>query len=100
MASDPKNTIILYKTDWCGQSLLVQDYLISNGFSVELIDIDQNSAARDDLIRLNKGYASVPTLLFTDGTKLTEPSIAEVQKKLQFEPAESFLGRIRKKFGR
>jgi len=100
MVIDPKNTIILYKTDWCGQSLLVQDYLISNGFSVELIDIDQNGAARDDLIRLNKGYASVPTLLFADGTKLTEPSIAEVQKKLQSKPDESLFGRIRKIFSR
>lgn len=95
MESEPIDKIILYKTDWCGQSVLVQDYLIDNGFPVELIDIDHDRAARDELIRLNKGFASVPTLLFADGTKLTEPSIADVQKKLQLKPAKSLIYRIR-----
>lgn len=99
MVSEPRDKIILYKTDWCGQSLIVQDYLINNGFHVELIDIDHDRTARDELIRINKGYASVPTLLFADGTKLTEPSIAELQKKLQLKPEKSLIDRIRNIFG-
>jgi mycoredoxin len=32
--------------------------------------------------RINKGFKSVPTIVFPDGTVLVEPSNAELEKKL------------------
>ena len=60
---------------------------------------DRDPEAREELIRLNEGYASVPTLLFPDGTKLTEPSFAEIRNKLAMESPPSLANWIRNAFG-
>lgn len=65
---------------------------------VELINVDGNEEARARLIEINGGYASVPTLLFPDGSKLTEPPISRLRQKLGIE-GESLSDRIRNLFG-
>jgi len=77
----------------------VERFLDRTEVFVEKINVDGDSDAREELIRLNGGYASVPTLLFPDGTKLTEPSFSEIRKKLKIEPPPSFVDRIRNAFG-
>jgi mycoredoxin len=52
---------------------------------VELINIDRNQQARQELMAINGGYASVPTLIFSDGTQLTEPSFGQLRSKLEIE---------------
>jgi mycoredoxin len=56
------------------------------GVDYEWIDIDQDQAAVEEVMRLNRGMRSVPTIVFPDGTILVEPSrrvlgarLAEVQ---------------------
>jgi hypothetical protein len=34
---------------------------------------------------INNGYASVPTVVFSDGTHLTEPSYKQLREKLDLE---------------
>jgi mycoredoxin len=49
----------------------------------EWIDID-DSAEGDALVRqLNRGFRSVPTLIFGDGTTLVEPSDRELTSHLE-----------------
>ena len=53
--------------------------------SVELINIDQIDGAREQLVAMNDGYASVPTIIFPDGEKLVEPSLKQLKVKLGIE---------------
>jgi len=42
----------------------------------------------------------VPTLVFPDGSKLTEPSFGELRQKLAIEPPPGLVDRIRGLIGR
>jgi mycoredoxin len=100
MPSNPSEKIVLYTARWCAQAVHVEEFLDKHGIVVEKFDIDSNSDVREKLIEINHGYASVPTLLFPDGTKLTEPTIAQLRKKLKMTPSAGLLGRMRSIFDR
>ncbi len=91
--------IILYTSSYCLHSRSVERILNRNGIPVQIINIDRDRQARERLIAINQGYASVPTLIFPDGSKLTEPSTRELRAKLNIElptmteRLKSFLGR-------
>lgn len=90
--------IILYTSRFCGHSRSVERFMEKHDVPVELINIDGNKEARARLIEINGGYASVPTLLFPDGSKLTEPPIGRLRQKLGIED-ESLSDRVRNFFG-
>jgi mycoredoxin len=47
-----------------------------------LIDIDEVPGAADEVAKLNNGYKSIPTIVFSDGSVLVEPSNQELSVKL------------------
>jgi mycoredoxin len=47
------------------------------------VDIHQDNAARERVRQINNGYESVPTLVFPDGSTLTEPSGQALGNKLK-----------------
>jgi len=87
---------ILYTSRWCGHSLMVEKFLDRKGVDVRKIVIDGDKEARDRLIEINDGFASVPTLLFPDGSKLTEPSLGELRRKLSLKSGSGFGDRLRR----
>ena len=48
----------------------------------DYINIHEDTTAREFVREVNSGYESVPTLLFPDGTTLTEPSTGDLKRKL------------------
>ncbi len=52
------------------------------GSGSETIDIEQQPEAAETVERANGGNQTVPTLLFHDGSTLTNPSVAQVKEKL------------------
>jgi mycoredoxin len=46
------------------------------------IDIEQDEAARAEVVRINNGGQSVPTIIFPDGSILVEPSAAVLKAKI------------------
>ena len=56
-----------------------------NGIPVNQISIDGDPEARSMVMAINNGYASVPTLVFPDGTTLTEPTLAQLSTHLGIE---------------
>jgi mycoredoxin len=94
--SDP---IVMYTSSFCAHSWRVQRFLKSHGVAVELISIDRNERARQELMAINGGYASVPTLIFSDGTQLTEPSFGQLRSKLEIEKP-SVKARIKRILGK
>lgn len=100
MSNPSTETITLYTSRWCAHALSVERFLDNNEIAVHKINIDDNGEYRARLIEINDGYASVPTLIFPDGTKLTEPSLSQLRKKLQVDQSPSLGERVRHLLGR
>jgi mycoredoxin len=65
----------------------VRSALDQAGIHYKYINIRQDEAGRVRVREINAGCESVPTLVFPDGTTLTEPSDYALQQKLeQLEP--------------
>ena len=75
-------SIKVYGTNWCGGTRRVLRQLDEKEISYTYIDIDQEAEAAEMVKKLNNGNRSVPTLVFEDGTKLTEPGQIELDQKL------------------
>ena len=78
-------TVTVYTSSYCLHSRSVVRFLKKNDIPAEIISIDGAHEAREKVISLNNGYASVPTVVFPDGTQLTEPSYNELRNKLNLE---------------
>ncbi|HFQ94367.1 MAG TPA: glutaredoxin family protein [Anaerolineae bacterium] len=79
------DSIILYASDYCSHSWAVKSFLAEYDVPVTIVNIDDDPQAREQLKAINRGYASVPTLVFPDGRQLTEPSIRQVRAELNLE---------------
>jgi mycoredoxin len=74
--------LTMYTTDWCGYCVRLKDGLNRAGISFEEVNIERRPDAADLVMAVNGGNQTVPTLVFPDGTALTNPSLREVQEKL------------------
>ena len=74
--------VILYGSPTCAMVPPVRGVLQRAEVAFEYVDILQDAEARQRVLEINNGYASVPTLVFTDNSTLTEPSLSELKRKL------------------
>jgi mycoredoxin len=77
-----ENKIVIYGTWWCGDCLRTRRYFERNQINYIWIDIDKDKQGEEFVISTNNGMRSVPTILFVDGSTLTEPGEIELQSKL------------------
>jgi glutaredoxin-like protein len=80
--SDDQGKIKVYGTTWCYDSRRARMMLENNNIPYDWVDIDQDAEGRKYVESVNRGYRSVPTILFPDGSLLVEPSNTELSKKL------------------
>jgi len=74
--------LTMYTTTWCGFCKNLKRQLGKAGVEVTEVDIERDPKAADFVERVNGGNQTVPTLLFADGSTMTNPSAAQVQKRL------------------
>jgi mycoredoxin len=74
--------IIMYGTNWCGETRRARAVFDKNQIHYKWIDIDSDIQARSYVENVNHGYRSVPTIVFPDGDILVEPSENELLQKL------------------
>jgi mycoredoxin len=72
----------MYSTPWCGYCHRLKSQLQREGIEFQVVDIEQHPEAAETVARVNNGNQTVPTLLFTDGSTQTNPSVAQVKEKL------------------
>lgn len=75
--------IRFYATKWCGDCHLAKYVLEDKGIAFDEVDIDQDDDAATFVRSVNRGMRSVPTIVFPDGSILTEPSVVELTGKLE-----------------
>ncbi|MFA9403371.1 MAG: glutaredoxin domain-containing protein [Anaerolineales bacterium] len=66
--------VVVYGHRFCPQVRPVKATLERSAVPYEYVDIRQNEAGRLRVMEINAGNESVPTLVFEDGSTLTEPS--------------------------
>ncbi|MCU0266197.1 MAG: mycoredoxin [Actinomycetia bacterium] len=72
----------MYTTTWCGYCRRLKGQLDRVGIAYREVDIERDPVAAQVVERVNAGNQTVPTLVFPDGTALTNPSVREVQALL------------------
>jgi len=72
----------MYTTPWCGYCHRLQSQLEREGIAYDVVDIEQQPDAAQLVESANNGYQTVPTLIYSDGTSQTNPSLAQVKEKL------------------
>ena len=72
----------MYGSPTCPQVRPCRGALNRAGAAFEYIDIYKDANGRETVRSINNGYESVPTLVFPDGSTLTEPSGTELKAKL------------------
>lgn len=81
MKTNKKVQIILYGTHWCGDTRRACRFLDEHDIDYQFIDIDENKKGEEFVRNVNYGARSVPTIVFPDGTILTEPDERTLAKK-------------------
>lgn len=72
----------LYSTVWCGYCSRLKAQLDRAGISYVEVNIEEDETAAEMVMNANGGNRTVPTLIFSDGEALTNPSLLQVQTKL------------------
>jgi mycoredoxin len=75
-------TLTMYSTPWCGYCHRLKSQLDREGISYEVVDIEQVPEAAAVVERVNNGNQTVPTLVYSDGSAQTNPSVKDVKAKL------------------
>jgi mycoredoxin len=75
-------TLTVFSTTWCGPCRRLKGLLDLEGIAYQAVDIENDAEARAFVESANRGNAVVPTVLFPDGTTLTNPSVAAVKAQL------------------
>jgi mycoredoxin len=82
MTATPGTAVTMYTTTWCGYCVRLKKLMQIEGIEFVEVDIENDAAAAELVMQANGGNRTVPTLLFADGTALTNPSIDQVKSQL------------------
>ncbi len=74
--------LTVYSTQWCGYCHRLMRQMDRERIGYSVVDIEHDPAAAEFVMSVNGGNQTVPTVVFPDGTALTNPSLAEVKSRL------------------
>lgn len=75
-------SFIMYSTPWCGYCKRLKNQLAELDISFEEINIEEFADGAQIIEKINNGNQVVPTLVFSDGTSMTNPSARAVLEKV------------------
>jgi mycoredoxin len=74
--------LTMYTTDWCGFCARLKFGLEREGITYSEVNIERQPDAAEVVMSVNGGNRTVPTVVFPDGSALTNPSVTQVKAKL------------------
>lgn len=77
--------LTVYGAPWCPDCRRSKQFLDSQGIDFDWVDIDEDESAAKKVRDMNDGKQIIPTIVFKDGSLLTEPSNDELAHKLGIE---------------
>ena len=76
------SSVTMYTTTWCGYCFRLKKLMQREGIAFAEVDIEADESAAEIVMSANGGNRTVPTLVFADGSALTNPSIDQVKAQL------------------
>lgn len=74
--------LTMYTATWCAFCRRLKRQLARDGIEMAEIDIEKEPGAAEYVMSVNGGFQTVPTVVFPDGSALTNPSAAAVKQRL------------------
>ncbi|MGH3314083.1 MAG: mycoredoxin [Streptomyces sp.] len=74
--------VTMYSTTWCGYCRRLKGQMERAGIAYTEVNIELDPESADFVGKANGGNQTVPTVLFPDGSTLTNPSLAQVKEKI------------------
>ncbi len=75
--------LVMYSTTWCGYCVRLKHFMDREGIAYREVNIEHDDDAAEFVRSVNRGNQTVPTVLFPDGTAVTNPSPAQVRELLR-----------------
>ena len=75
-------SFVMYSTTWCGYCKRLKSQLADIGITFDEINIEEVPGTAEIVEKVNGGNRTVPTLVFSDGTAMTNPSVKQVAAKM------------------
>jgi mycoredoxin len=75
-------SITMYSTTWCGYCQRLKTQLDRAGITYTEVNIEQDESAAALVEQVNGGNQTVPTVVFPDGSAMTNPSLIQIKAKL------------------
>ncbi len=84
-ATDPSadGSVTMYSTVWCGYCRRLKSQMEREGIRYVEVDIERDPQAADLVMSVNGGNQTVPTVVFPDGSAMSNPSLAQVKDRLE-----------------
>jgi mycoredoxin len=82
VTSSSTSSVTMYTTPWCGYCHRLQGQMDREGIRYDVVDIEQHPDAAAFVESVNHGNQTVPTLVYSDGSAQTNPSVIQVKEKL------------------
>ena len=73
--------VTMYSTTWCGYCRRLKLQLDAAGVAYDEVNIERDPEAAAFVENVNGGNRTVPTVRFPDGSALTNPSMAQVDRQ-------------------
>ena len=83
-------TITVYGAYWCPDCKRAKKFLGEQMVHFKWVDIEQDEQGRAYLEQINHGKRIIPTIVFSDGSFLVEPTNAELGRKLGLQTQARF----------
>ena len=74
--------LTMYTTRWCAFCRRLKSQLARDGIEITEVDIEGEPGAAEYVMSVNGGNQTVPTVVFPDGSAMTNPSAAQVKERL------------------
>ena len=82
-------TLTVYGTHWCPDCRRSKQFLGEQQIPYRWIDLEENPEAEQLIMEMNQGKRLIPTVVFEDGSFLTEPSNTDLAVKLGLKTVAS-----------
>lgn len=82
MSSPQSPQLTMYTTSWCGYCVRLKRMMQREDIQFAEVNIEQDESAVELVMSVNGGNQTVPTLVFADGSAMTNPTIDQIRTKL------------------
>lgn len=81
----PAPEIIIYGADWCWDCRRARRFLTQHNIEFTWINIEQDKEGEQFVLKVNRGMRSIPTIIFSDGSTMVEPTNVQLAQKLNID---------------